>query len=338
MINESLTSFHSSTVVPSCTLSIVVPVFNEEAVLAEFHQRLISTVAAIKGGFEIVYVDDGSKDATEQILKDLQAKYPMIAVARFSRNFGKEQATSAGLHLARGEAVVVIDSDLQDPPELIPMMVDAWRQGAEVVKMRRRRRKGETWLKKVTAHAFYRVINLVSEVQIPEDVGDFCLLSRRAVDAMNQLPESNRFMKGLFAWIGFRHIILDYDRHARAAGYSKWHYWKLWNFALEGITSFSVAPLKVATYVGFVSAVSAFFAAMFYLIKTIVHGDPTHGFPTLIVTILFLGGLQLMAIGILGEYLGRLFMESKRRPLYLLEDYRPASQNPQEIAAQDSVQ
>jgi glycosyltransferase involved in cell wall biosynthesis len=219
----------------------------------------------------------------------------------------------------------VIDSDLQDPPELIPSMVDAWREGADIVNMRRRSRGGETWLKRATAHGFYRVINRLSEVPIPEDVGDFRLLSRRAVDALNQLPERNRFMKGLFAWIGFRQVTLDYHRDARAAGKSKWRYWRLWNLALEGITGFSTAPLKVATYAGFASATGALVYAMYFLLKTLTVGDPVRGFPTLIVTLLFFSGLQLMALGVVGEYVGRLFLESKRRPLYLIEDYQPSS-------------
>ena len=232
---------------------------------------------------------------------------------------------SAGLRLARGNAVVVIDADLQDPPELIPEMVQAWGRGADVVNMRRRSRQGETWLKKASAHGFYRVINWLSEVPIPEDVGDFRLLSRRAVEALNLLPERNRFMKGLFAWIGYAQVTLEYDRNARAAGATKWPYFKLFNLAIEGITGFSVVPLRLASYAGFLSAAGAFIYAMVFLVKTLTVGDSVKGFPTLIVTILLLGGLQLMAMGILGEYLGRLVMESKRRPLYLLDEYQPAT-------------
>lgn len=317
---------------PACTLSVVVPVYNEEAVLPAFHRRLAAVLAGVAGGGEIIYVDDGGSDRTPQILRELHVLDATVGVARLSRNFGKEQAMSAGLRLARGAAVVVIDADLQDAPELIPAMVEAWRQGADVVNMRRRSRDGETWVKKATAHAFYRVINRLSEVPIPEQVGDFRLLSRRAVDALNLLPERSRFMKGLFAWIGFRQVTLDYDRDARAAGDSKWRYRRLWSFALDGITAFSVAPLKVATYIGLASAAGAFGYALYFLAKTLVAGDPVPGFPTLIVTVLFLGGLQLMAIGVLGEYVARLFMETKRRPLYLLEDYRPPSQGTAETA------
>lgn len=325
MMLDAANSRSETGAAPACTLSVVVPVYNEEAVLPVFHRRLQIALASISGGYEVIYVDDGSSDASPQILKKLHVVFPAIAVARFSRNFGKEQAMSAGLRLARGAAVVVIDSDLQDPPELIPAMVNAWREGADIVNMRRRSRNGESWLKRATAHAFYRVINRLSEVPIPADVGDFRLLSRRAVDALNELPERNRFMKGLFAWIGFRQVTLDYHRDARAAGKTKWRYWRLWNFALEGITGFSTAPLKVATYTGFASAAGALGYALYFFLKTLIIGDPVRGFPTLIVTMLFLSGLQLMALGVVGEYIGRLFLESKRRPLYLIEDYQPSS-------------
>lgn len=309
----------------TCTLSLVVPVFNEEQVLPAFHRRMAAALADMQETWELIFIDDGSGDTTADILKALQAVTPQIGVARLSRNFGKEAAMSAGLRFARGEAVIVIDADLQDPPELIGEMVAAWCRGAEVVNMRRHRRTGETWLKRATAHVFYRVINRLSEVPIPQDVGDFRLLSRRAVDALNRLPEHNRFMKGLFAWVGYRQVTLDYERQPRAAGHTKWHYWKLWNFALEGITGFSTAPLKLATYAGLVSATGAFCYALYFLLKTLLVGETVSGFPTLIVTILLLGGLQLMAIGILGEYLGRLFVESKHRPLYLLDEYRPSA-------------
>lgn len=307
-----------------CVLTIIVPTYNEEAVLNVFHRRLVAAVSDIPGGVEVIYIDDGSADGTPQILAQLQRVDPRVGILRFSRNFGKEQAISAGLHYAQGEAAVVIDADLQDSPELIPSMVCAWRQGADVVNMRRRSRKGETWIKRATAHAFYRVINWLSEVPIPEDVGDFRLLSRRAIDALNQMPERNRFMKGLFAWIGFQQTTLDYHRDARAAGVSKWRYWHLWNFALEGITGFSTAPLKIASYGGLISAMGAFVYAVYFLIKALAFGDPVAGFPTLIIALFFLGGLQLIALGVVGEYLGRLFIEAKHRPPYLIDTYQPA--------------
>lgn len=310
---------------PACSLSVIVPVFNEEQALPALHRRLAAALVATGVNWEILYVDDGSDDGTPRVLKELQASDSAVGIARLSRNFGKEAAMTAGLRLTRGAAVVLIDADLQDPPELIARMIEAWRDGADVVNMRRRSREGETWLKKATAHGFYRVINRLSEVPIPEDVGDFRLLSRRVVDALNTLPEHNRFMKGLFAWVGYAQTTIEYDRQPRIAGYTKWHYGKLWDFALQGITGFSLAPLKLATYAGLISAGAAFLYALYFLIKTLAVGEPVHGFPTLIVTILLLGGLQLMATGILGEYLGRMFIETKRRPLYLLDNYQPAT-------------
>jgi glycosyltransferase involved in cell wall biosynthesis len=313
-------------------LSVIVPAYNEEEVLPIFHSRLVAALANVPelaGNWEVVYINDGSKDGTLGILKELAAKDPAIGVANLSRNFGKEAAMSSGLKLARGQAIVLIDADLQDPPELIGEMVRAWQQGADVVNMKRRSRQGETWFKKASAQWFYTIINWLSEVHIPENVGDFRLLSRRAVDALNQLPESNRFMKGLFAWIGFKQVLVEYDRHPRAAGQTKWPYFKLLNFAIEGITGFSVVPLRLASYAGFLTAFFAFVYALFLLVKTLTIGDSVKGFPTLILTILILGGLQLMAMGIIGEYLGRLFKESKRRPLFLLDEYQP----PQAFAA-----
>jgi len=307
----------------ACAITLVVPVFNEQAVIGQFHQRVTQVLNTGAGTHEILYVDDGSSDQTPQILQALRLSDPCVAVARLSRNFGKERAMTAGLQLARGEAVVILDVDLQDPPELIPLMLDAWRQGADVVNMRRSAREGESWFKISTAHLFYRIINRLSDVAIPTDVGDFRLFSRRAVDALNRLPESNRFMKGLFAWIGFNQVTLNYQRKARAAGSSKWPYLKLLNFALEGITSFSTGPLRVATYVGFLSAMGAFLYALYFLIKTMMWGDAVKGFPTMIEIVLLLGGLQLMAIGIVGEYVGRIYLESKGRPIYLLDFYHP---------------
>ena len=308
-----------------CALSIIVPCYNEEDVLPIFHARLVAALAGLEDAWEVLYVNDGSKDGTLRILKALQSSSSCTGFAALSRNFGKEAAMSAGLRLARGDAVILIDADLQDPPELIPEMMQAWRQGVDVVNMKRRSRQGETWFKKASAHWFYRVINGLSEVPIPENVGDFRLLSRRAVESLNLLPERNRFMKGLFAWIGYRQVTIEYDRHARAAGETKWPYLKLLNFAIEGITGFSVVPLRLASYAGFLTAASAFIYALVLLVKTLTIGDSVKGFPTLILTILILGGLQLMAMGIIGEYLGRLFMESKNRPLYLLDEHTPAT-------------
>jgi len=312
------------------SLSVVVPAYNEEAVLPEFHRRLAATLDALAAGLdaEIVYVNDGSSDATMRLLVGIHDRDARVAVVDLSRNFGKEIAMSAGLDHARGDAVVVIDADLQDPPELIPDMVKAWQSGSDVVLMRRATRANESWLKKATARAFYRSIGRIGEIDIPPDVGDFRLLSRRAVDAVLRFPERTRFMKGLYAWIGFPSAEIVYHRDGRFAGDTKWNYWRLWNFALEGITSFSVVPLKVASYIGFATALVAFAYGVFVIGKTLLYGDPVRGYPTLVVLVLFGGGLQLMALGIIGEYLARMFIEVKGRPLYLVQRSLPSALPP----------
>ncbi len=307
------------------SLSVVVPAYNEEEVLPEFHRRLAAVLDSLNLTAEIVYVNDGSRDRTHQVCQDLQNQDPRVAIVDLSRNFGKEIALTAGLDYARGDAVVVIDADLQDPPELIPEFVRNWREGFDVVYARRTSRHGDSFLKKMTAYAFYRAVKRMGRVQIPEDTGDFRLLSRRAVDALVRLREQHRFMKGLYAWIGFSQQAVPYVRDARFAGLTKWNYWRLWNFAIEGITSFSIAPLKVATYLGLAVAVWAFAYATYVVIKTIFYGDPVPGFPSLMVVVLFLGGVQLLSIGILGEYLGRMFDESKGRPLYVIQGVSPSS-------------
>lgn len=324
MIQETAITLLEGERPASYLLTVIVPIYNEDAVLDLFHRRLVAALSAMSCEHEIIYIDDGSCDKSRQMLAERHAADSTVGVLRLSRNFGKEQAISAGLHYAGGDAVVVIDADLQDPPELISSMTQAWQAGADVVNMRRLSRKGESWFKRATAHAFYRVINRLSDVTIHEDVGDFRLLSRRSVDALNKMPERCRFMKGLFSWIGFQQVTLDYNRDARAAGTSKWRYWQLWNLALEGITSFSTVPLKLASYVGFVSAMGSFFYGVYFFLKTLAIGDTVSGFPTLIIAVLFLGGLQLMALGILGEYLSRLFIEVKNRPLFLIDTYSPA--------------
>jgi glycosyltransferase involved in cell wall biosynthesis len=310
------------------SLSVVVPVYNEEAVLPEFHRRLAAVLDGLAADLaaEIVYVNDGSSDASLRWLVEMHESDVRVAIVDLSRNFGKEIATSAGLDHARGDAVIIIDADLQDPPELIPDMVRAWRAGSDIVRMRRASRAGESWLKRATARAFYRTIGRISEIEIPADVGDFRLLSRRAVAALARFPERSRFMKGLYAWIGFPSVEIAYHRDGRYAGESKWNYWRLWNLALEGITSFSVGPLKVASYVGFVTALVAFGYGVFVIGKTLLYGDPVRGYPTLIVVVLFLGGLQLMALGIIGEYLARVFIDVKARPLYLVQRSLPSAQ------------
>lgn len=309
---------------PPPLLSVVVPVYNEAAVLPEFHQRLAAVLATLALRCEVVYVDDGSSDGSAAIVAGLAGEDPRVASIELSRNFGKEIAMTCGLDHAQGDAVVIIDADLQDPPELIPRLVDEWRAGYDVVYARRSERLGETWLKKTTAALFYRLIQRIGQVAIPRDTGDFRLMSRRAVLALLQLREKHRFMKGLFAWIGFPQKAVDYCREPRFAGHSKFDYWKLWNFALEGLTSFTIAPLKIATYVGLLTALLAFGYGGWIIAKTLLYGEAVRGYPTLMVTILFLGGVQLMSIGVIGEYLGRTYDESKRRPLYFVQGYRPA--------------
>ncbi len=305
------------------TLSVVVPAYNEEEVLPEFHRRLGAVLDTLAVDAEIVYVNDGSADATLALLTGLHQSDPRVVVVDLSRNFGKELAMTAGLDFADGDAVIVIDADLQDPPELIPEMVREWRAGHDVVLMRRRSRASETWLKKATARGFYRAIGRIGTIDIPEDVGDFRLLSRRAVAALRRFPERSRFMKGLFAWIGFPCREIMYDRDGRFAGETKWNYWRLWNFAIEGITSFSAVPLKAASYVGLATALAAFVYGGYVVAKTLLFGDPVPGYPTLVTLVLFLGGLQLLALGVIGEYLARMFIEVKQRPLYLVAQHLP---------------
>ena len=300
-------------------LSIVIPAYNEEEVLPEFHKRLTSVLEEIEGSCEILYVNDGSSDRTLEVLNDF--KDPRVWIIDLSRNFGKEIALSAGLDHARGEAVVVIDADLQDPPELIPKFIEKWQEGYDVVYARRTARDGETFIKKATAKLFYRFIQGVSRVKIPEDTGDYRLLSRRAVEALKQLRETHRFMKGLFAWIGYPQIAVNYRRDPRFAGSTKWNYWHLWNFAIEGITSFTINPLKIASYFGLATSVMSFTYALFVIYKTLFFGDPVQGYPTLMVVVLFLGGVQLMSLGVIGEYLGRMFNETKHRPLYFINSF-----------------
>lgn len=309
-----------------CTLTVLVPLLNEQEVLPELHRRLSLATQAVDGGVEFLFVDDGSTDASAAVLRQLQHADPRVSIICFSRNFGKEQAMSAGLQAARGQAVVILDADLQHPPELIPEMVAAWRAGADLVNMKRRSRADETWAKRRAAQLFYRLINSLSDTPIPADIGDFRLLSRRAVQALNQIPERNRFMKGLFAWIGYPQVTLEFDVAERAAGQTKWSSRQLWRFAVEGITAFSIQPLKFATKIGVMAAVVAMGLGAYFLVRALFYGDPVPGFPTLIVVILMLGGVQLMAIGVLGEYLGRLWLESKRRPLFIVQDYLPAPQ------------
>lgn len=307
-------------------LSVVVPAYNEEAVLEQFHARLSALFDSLpQYRCEMVFVNDGSRDRTQALVDELCVKDARVATIHLSRNFGKEIAMTAGFDHVSGDVVAVIDADLQDPPELIRDMLQEWENGYDVIYAKRTRRDGESWLKKATAAAFYRTMGQLSgRVRIPPDTGDFRLMSRRALDALLQLREQHRFMKGLFAWVGFKTRAIEYRRDARAAGVSKFNYWKLWNFALEGITAFSIAPLKVATYLGLLTALFAFSFGGWIIVKTLLWGEPVQGYPTLMVTMLFIGGVQLFFTGVLGEYLGRIFNETKRRPLYFTQEVRPS--------------
>lgn len=311
---------------PRPVLSVVVPAYNEQEVLPRFHDRLVPVMDQVGLPWEVVYVNDGSRDGTLSVMLALRDADPRVAVINLSRNFGKEIALTAGLdHAAAAEAVIVIDADLQDPPEVIPDLVAAWRRGFDIAYAKRRAREGETWLKKATAAAFYRVMQRVGgKVDLPADTGDFRLISRRALDALLALREQHRFMKGLFAWVGFPSTPVLYDRAPRAAGETKWNYWRLWNLSLEGITAFTVGPLKVATYLGLFTAVVAGIYGVQLIIRTILFGNPVAGYPSLMAVVLFLGGVQLMTLGIIGEYLGRVFNETKGRPLYIVERHLPS--------------
>jgi len=305
------------------TLSVVVPVFNEQEVLAEFHARVGAVLDRLDMRAQLIYVNDGSTDGTLEAIRRLAETDARVVLLDLSRNFGKEIALTAGLDHADTDAVIVIDADLQDPPELIPELVGHWLDGYDVVYAKRTCRDGESVAKKVTAFLFYRLIQKMSRVRIPEDTGDFRLLSRRAVRAVCQMREQHRFLKGMFAWIGYPQKAVPYRRAPRHAGTTKWNYWKLWNFALEGITSFTCLPLKVATYVGLASAVGSFGYGAYIVLRTLMLGNPVPGYPSLLTAVMFLGGLQLLSIGVIGEYLARMFDESKRRPLYFLKDGLP---------------
>ena len=297
-------------------LSVVCPCYNEAEGLAAFHRAIRRVMAVLDQPFEVVFVNDGSQDLTLALMKDLRDRHPNTTIVDLSRNFGKEIALTAGLDAAKGDAIVVIDADLQDPPAVIGALIDGWREGYDVVYAKRRVREGDSWLKKTTAGVFYKLMAKAGSVPLPENVGDFRLMSRKAVDAVCQIRERHRFMKGVFAWVGFPSKEVLYDRAPRNAGDTKWSYWKLWNLSIEGITSSTLAPLKISTYLGFLTAGVAFLAGVFFIVKTLVFGDTVPGFPTLIVVVLFLGGVQLSVLGVIGEYLGRVFNETKDRPLY----------------------
>ena len=306
----------------------MVPAYNEEAVIELFHSRMSQVFEQLPDYHcEMIFVNDGSSDRTQQLMEKLATADNQVCAITLSRNFGKEAAMTAGLDLACGDAVAIFDVDLQDPPELLLQFVEYWEKGFDVAYAKRTHRDGESWLKKATATVFYRLMAKLSRVSIPPDTGDCRLMSRRVVEALKKLREHHRFMKGLFAWVGYPSIAVEYRRDPRAAGISKFNYWRLWNFALEGFTSFTIAPLKLSTYLGSLFAIGAFGMGVWIILKTLIWGEAVRGYPTLVVTILFLGGVQLIFIGILGEYLGRIFGETKNRPLYLVAEHRPSRIN-----------
>ncbi len=302
-------------------ICLIVPCYNEQEVIDACHSRIIGAIASLTNyTFEIIYINDGSTDRTLECLEGHSRNDARVTVINLSRNFGKEAAMTAGLDHADADAVIILDADLQDPPELIGEMISVWKQqSADVVYGQRVSRQGETWLKKFTAFSFYRVINWISRVQIPRNTGDFRLMSRRTVDSLRQLHEHHRFMKGLFSWVGFKQVPMTYHRHPRLAGRTKWDYVKLWNFSLEGITGFSTTPLKMASLLGLMIAIFSVIFGAIIIIKTMTEGRDIPGYASLMVMVTFMGGIQLLSIGLLGEYVGRIFNETKRRPLYLID-------------------
>lgn len=311
-------------------LSVVAPFYNEGEGVVNFYEALLPVINGLSPvQVEVICVDDGSTDNTLSQLVALTARDVRFHVVELSRNFGKEAALTAGIDCAAGDAVIPIDADLQHPPELIPEMLLLWQQGADVVQARRVDRDTDSFLRRTTSELFYRIHNKMSDIQIPENVGDFRLMDRIVVDALKLLPERQRFMKGLFAWLGFRTLTIDYKPNPRTVGSTKFSGWKLWNFAIEGITSFSTAPLRIWTYLGGIGALVSMSYAFYVVVRTLVYGRDIPGYASLLVVMLFVGSLQLIGIGFLGEYLGRTYIESKQRPAYLI---RKRYRNPDEGA------
>jgi len=301
-------------------ISIICPVYNEEESIEIFVNAISTIFLKIEENFEIIFINDGSTDNSLYILLELRKKYKNIKIIEFSRNFGKEFALTAGLDYTQGDAIIPIDVDLQDPPELIVDFIKHWKGGSEVVLAKRVNRQEDDIFKRITSTLFYKLHNKISDVKIPENVGDYRLMSKKVVEKIKLLPENQRFMKGIFAWVGFSATYVEYTRTKRIAGTSKFNGWKLWNFALDGITSFSTFPLKVWTYIGFTTSFLSFLYGSFIILNSLIFGIDTPGYASLIVVILFMGGLQLIGIGVLGEYLGRIFMETKKRPSYIIKE------------------
>lgn len=298
-------------------ISILVPCYNEEAVLNEFYRRTVQVIDSISQyDFQFMFVNDGSSDHTLDILRELHEKDKRISYVNLSRNFGKEIAMIAGIDYLTGDAAIIMDADLQDPPELIPEMISWWEKGYQDISAKRRSRAGESFFKKWSSHAFYTILQKLSNVPMQRDVGDFRLLDKQCLNALRLMRESQRYTKGLFSWIGFEKKEILFDRDARAAGETKWNYWKLMNLAIEGITSFTIAPLRAAAFVGCILSFISILYMFFIVVRTLIYGGDVPGYPSLISIILFTGGIQLFFLGIIGEYLGRVFNESKFRPLF----------------------
>ena len=319
-------------------LSIVIPCYNEALNLGTLFDRLRSSLDPLHLSYEIICINDGSRDDTLMGLIAYHRQDDRIKVINLSRNFGKEVALTAGLDHSQGCAVIPIDADLQDPPELIGDLIQKWKEGYDVVYATRRSRRGESWFKKWTAYRFYDLMSRLSPIDIPANTGDFRLMDRRVIDALKLMPERTRFMKGLFAWVGFRQTSIIFDRPERYRGKTTWNYWKLWNFALEGITSFSSFPLKIWGYIGILFSSLSFAFGIFLILRTLIFGVDVPGYASLMVTVLFLGGIQLMSLGILGEYLSRVYEEVKGRPLYLVSDRYGFAPSPSPSQSQSQSQ
>jgi dolichol-phosphate mannosyltransferase len=302
-------------------LSIVVAAYNEEATLAELHRKLSEILPLVDGETEVILVNDGSRDRTGALIGRICSEDHRFRGIHFSRNFGHQAAVAAGLRFARGRAVVVMDADLQDPPDLVPRMLDQWRQGFEVVYARRAKRQRESWLKRLLAFGYYRVLQRVAQHEVPPDTGDFCLMDRRIVDLLNSLPERNRYIRGLRAWLGFRQTSVEFDRPGRFAGEAKYTFGRSLALAVNGIISLSKAPLRVATWLGLIVSGASFLLAVLYVIRKLTVGFEVRGWASTVVIILFLGGVQLLTIGIIGEYISRIYDEVKQRPLYVVRDF-----------------
>ncbi|ELM6922203.1 MULTISPECIES: glycosyltransferase family 2 protein [Citrobacter] len=301
-------------------ISLVVPVFNEEDTIPIFYKAVREYEPLKEYEVEIVFINDGSKDSTENIINALAISDELVKPLSFTRNFGKEPALFAGLDHATGDAVIPIDVDLQDPIEVIPFLIEKWKDGADMVLAKRTDRSTDGHLKRKSAEMFYKLHNKISTPKIEENVGDFRLMSRETVENIKQLPERNLFMKGILSWVGGKTEVIEYSRAERCAGESKFNGWKLWNLALEGITSFSTFPLRIWTYIGLGVSAFAFLYAAWMIVNKLIWGNPVPGYPSLMTAILFLGGVQLIGIGVLGEYIGRIYIESKSRPRYILKD------------------